>query len=162
AGAGSGPAGLDGGEAAPWPGGAHDRGDAERARARGAPARVGDGEHGRDRDRDVHLGQHGEDPPQEHLPQAGGDPSRRGGPPGEKAGRGVTGGGRGGGGRPGQAWPGPDRCAGRRSAAPLPMAPKTSGAASVTRVTPTAGSRATSTPMISSKVTPWSRAAATW
>src|SRR5215468_3141466 len=42
------------------------------------------------------------------------------------------------------------------------MAPRTAGAASLTRPAPTVGSKATSTPMISSRVTPWSTAAAMW
>jgi hypothetical protein len=32
-----------------------------------------------------HLGQHRQDPPQEHLPQAGGDAPQRGDPPGPAA-----------------------------------------------------------------------------
>ncbi len=71
------------GEAAPGQRGgtAAGRRAAQRARAGGAPARVGNAQHGRDRRRDVPLGEHGQDPPQEHLPQAVGVSSQRGGPP---------------------------------------------------------------------------------
>ena len=59
-------------------------GEAERTGARGAPARVGDAEHDGDRVGHVRVRQHGQEPSQERVPQAGRGQQERGGPPGPR------------------------------------------------------------------------------